>query len=88
MIRLYCHGKHRRRTIPCPDCCLLLDYAYEKLRRCRYGSCKPACRRCKTHCYAPDKRETIRAVMRYSGPRMILYHPILAVIHLAKSLRN
>jgi hypothetical protein len=26
-------------------------------------------------------REKIRAVMRFSGPRMLLYHPITAIRH-------
>ena len=28
-------------------------------------------------------RERVRAVMRYSGPRMLTRHPVLAVAHLA-----
>ena len=27
-------------------------------------------------------RDKIREVMRFSGPRMILYHPIEAIIHM------
>lgn len=30
----------------------------------------------------------IRAVMRFSGPRMLLYHPILAIWHLICSMRE
>ena len=37
------------------------------------------------HCYQPQMREQIRQVMRYSGPRMLLYHPVLAIWHLVCS---
>ena len=33
-------------------------------------------------------REKIRAVMRFSGPRMLLYHPVLAVRHLIEQQRE
>jgi hypothetical protein len=32
-------------------------------------------------------RERVRAVMRYAGPRMLLRHPILAVLHLLDGMR-
>jgi hypothetical protein len=38
-------------------------------------------------CYTPDMRERIRAVMRFSGPRMLLHHPWLALMHLVDGLR-
>ncbi len=85
MISLYCHNKHHnaapRQTL-CPDCRSLLDYAHCRLEHCRYGEAKPSCTRCPIHCYSPRKREQIRQVMRYSGPRMIWHHPILAIRHL------
>ena len=33
----------------------------------------------------PEMREQIRQVMRFSGPRMLLYHPVLAIWHLVCS---
>ena len=30
-------------------------------------------------------RQKIRAVMRFSGPRMIFYHPVMAIRHLSES---
>ncbi|MDR0431269.1 MAG: nitrous oxide-stimulated promoter family protein [Tannerellaceae bacterium] len=75
MIVLYCRKKHKSAT-RCPDCQKLLEYAEKKLNTCRYGENKTACKKCPTHCYAPAYREKIRAVMRFSGPRMILYHPV------------
>ena len=34
------------------------------------------------------RREQIRGVMRYAGPRMLLRHPILAFYHLAVDSRR
>lgn len=82
MIRLYCRGRHGGREL-CASCAGLLDYARERLARCPHRP-KPACRDCATHCYAPDRREAVRAVMRYAGPRMALRHPLLALRHFLK----
>lgn len=81
MIRLYCKlNKHGQPL--CKDCQLLLDYALKRLDLCPFGNGKSTCRKCTVHCYKPDLREKMRAVMRFSGPRMILYHPVLAIKHL------
>ena len=49
---------------------------------------KTFCANCKVHCYKPEMREKIRKVMRFSGPRMLLYHPALAVWHLICSKKE
>lgn len=82
MLRIYCRGNHGRRADLCDECGRLRDYAFTRLDRCPYGRDKPACSRCPTHCYKPDMRERIREVMRYSGPRMLARHPILALLHM------
>lgn len=33
-------------------------------------------------------RQQIKKVMRFSGPRMIIYHPVMAVRHLIESKRE
>jgi len=88
MIRLYCSSHHPRGDGPCDQCAALLDYARSRLDGCPFGEHKPACSRCTTHCYGPDMRERIRTVMRYSGPRMLLRHPLLAIFHILDSLRK
>ena len=40
-----------------------------------------ACGKCLVHCYQPQMREKVKGVMRYSGPRMLLHHPVLAMHH-------
>lgn len=80
MIRLYCHKKEGNSDL-CPSCVELLKYSCDRLDKCRYGNNKLACKKCPVHCYHPDMKEKIRAVMRFAGPRMIIYHPIDAVRH-------
>ncbi|MCI5756967.1 MAG: nitrous oxide-stimulated promoter family protein [Alloprevotella sp.] len=81
MIRLYCRHKEGHATL-CPACRELLAYARERLSRCPHGAAKPTCRRCPIHCYRPAMRERIRCIMRWAGPRMLLYHPLAALRHL------
>ncbi|MBN1312100.1 MAG: nitrous oxide-stimulated promoter family protein [Anaerolineae bacterium] len=82
MIRLYCRQHHHSPDTLCPECQELLAYAEQRLERCPFQANKPTCARCPIHCYKADKREQVRRVMRYAGPRMMLYHPILALWHL------
>ena len=88
MIRLYCRKKHGYKKQLCPECSLTLDYARERTEKCPFGANKPVCSKCKVHCYKPEFREKIRTIMRFSGPRMILYHPLLAIKHLRDQRRN
>lgn len=86
MIRLYC--RHREGNLElCADCTALLKYARKRLENCPFGEDKSSCRKCSVHCYRPDMKERIRLVMRYSGPRMIFYHPLAAIRHLITELR-
>jgi hypothetical protein len=80
MVRCYCRGRHGGKSL-CPECQGLLEYATIRLERCRFGEEKPTCVKCPVHCYQRDRREQIRVVMRYAGPRMIWQHPILSLRH-------
>ena len=90
MIVLYCRGhRHAHRTsatdgVPalCPDCRRLLDYARDRIIRCPRMDVKSFCSACPIHCYSHDMREQVRAVMRYSGPRMLLHHPFMTIHHM------
>ncbi|NUQ82333.1 MAG: nitrous oxide-stimulated promoter family protein [Bacteroidetes bacterium] len=81
MIALWCRGNHNRDLTECPDCTALFTYALNRISRCPFAGNKPTCAQCTVHCYRSDPREQIRKVMRYSGPRMLIYHPILTVRH-------
>ncbi len=82
MIKIYCKGHHQKTGGLCTACDELLNYAISRLDKCIFGKDKPACSNCTVHCYIPVMRGKIKAVMRYSGPRMLLSHPILAIFHL------
>ncbi|MBR5299595.1 MAG: nitrous oxide-stimulated promoter family protein [Bacteroidales bacterium] len=83
MIRIYCRKKEGNKTL-CSDCRVLEEYAHKRLSACKYGNLKTSCKKCPTHCYRKEMREKIREVMRFSGPRMILYHPIEAIRHICE----
>lgn len=83
MIRLYCRRNEGNKEL-CQECLELLAYAEARLDRCKYGNEKPTCKKCPIHCYKPDMRQKMRAVMRWAGPRMMLYHPIEAIKHLIR----
>lgn len=86
MLRLYCRAHHGGPVL-CQDCQGLLDYAEGRLGTCPFQEDKPACNHCPVHCYSRTKRERVKAVMRYAGPRMLLRHPILALRHLLDARR-
>jgi uncharacterized paraquat-inducible protein A len=89
MIHLYCRQKHRTANKQlCDECNELLQYATQRLTFCRFGEQKSTCERCPKHCYRKDYKQKIKAVMRYAGPRMIIYHPVMAIQHLYKNLKS
>lgn len=80
MILLYCKGVHKQSFL-CPECRELTEYSRQRSDRCPRMENKTFCSNCPVHCYKPEMREKIRAVMRYAGPRMIFHHPIAALRH-------
>jgi hypothetical protein len=88
MIHIYCHAHHDTSDRLCRDCLGLLHYAAMRLSQCPFQEGKTTCANCPIHCYRPDMREKMRAVMRYAGPRMVYRHPVLTVLHVVDSLRT
>ena len=88
MQRIYCRGEHGSSPDLCADCAQLHAYAMCRLDRCPFGADKPTCATCPIHCYKVDRREQIRNVMRYAGPRMLWRHPLLAIRHLLDARRE
>ena len=90
MIGLYCrkHHKKMQKKGLCDKCQSLVNYSNERSDHCPFIETKTFCLNCKVHCYKEEMREEIRTVMRYSGPRMMLYHPIMAVRHLVETKRE
>jgi hypothetical protein len=48
----------------------LNGYANRRLDKCVFGDDKPASRNCPVHCYQAAKREELKEIMRWAGPRM------------------
>jgi superfamily II helicase len=88
MIDLYCREQHATEAALCTECAALRDYARQRLARCPFQENKTTCARCPVHCYKRQMRDQIREVMRYSGPRMLTRHPILALMHLVDGRRK
>ena len=83
MIRIYCKGNHHETEGKelCQECSQLFEYAKMRLNKCPFQEKKTTCGKCPVHCYQPQMREQVKKVMRYSGPRMLLHHPGLAMHH-------
>jgi hypothetical protein len=87
MITIYCTDKHSGQVL-CAECREILEYSTARLDYCPYDEGKPTCNRCIIHCYDQAHRKKIKAVMKYAGPRMLLYHPAQALRHLADELNS
>ncbi len=94
MIQIFCKGKHKNRTALknpatlCGECKSLSEYVRERVQKCPFMETKTFCSACRVHCYRAGERAKIREVMRYSGPRMLRYHPIFALKHIAVTLKG
>lgn len=88
MIDLYCKKEHKAKKENCEECKKLKEYVSLRLSKCPFGENKTFCSNCKIHCYQKEMREKIKKVMRFSGPRMIFHHPILAIRHVIESKKE
>ena len=88
MIALYCKKQHHTKHGLCAACAALDAYARQRSEKCPFMETKTFCSNCSVHCYKPVMREKIRAVMRFAGPRMILYHPVAAIRHMVESQKE
>lgn len=88
MIDLYCKGVHGKKSEDCEECRELKDYASGRIYKCPHLESKTFCSSCKTHCYSPSMRTKIKAVMRYSGPRLIFHRPDLVFKHMWDTFKN
>lgn len=81
MIGLYC--RHKLHLDNVPDFYRsLAEYACRRLDSCKFGENKTTCKHCTVHCYGSLQRERIREIMRWAGPRMLLYAPLDVIRHL------
>lgn len=81
MVQIYCKGHGHGKEL-CENCKKLIEYANQRLDVCKFGDNKAFCSKCTIHCYKQEMRELVKEVMRYSGPRMLLHNPLMALKHL------
>lgn len=85
MMELYCR-KHHGKTW-CKECAELYVYACERIDCCPFVETKTFCSSCHVHCYKQEQQAKIQEIMRFSGPRMLLYHPRMAVAHMFDTVK-
>lgn len=88
MLTIYCKAHHKHSGILCKYCKDLSHYSFTRLQKCPFKDNKPTCGNCTVHCYKNHMRIEIKKVMRYSGPRMLMRHPLIAIKHLILSRRK
>lgn len=84
MVNIYCKKKHKHKDGLCSECSELLEYANKKLDFCKFGNEKNFCSKCPIHCYKKDMKIKVKEVMKFSGPRLIIYRPIQFFRHIFK----
>lgn len=86
MTLIYCRAVHGAKKGLCADCSATVEYAGQKIVKCTWGKKKPVCAQCPIHCFEPDMRQRIREIMRFTGPRMLLRHPIMTLFHIGRKI--
>ena len=86
MISMYCEENHHV-SGKCESCSELQDYAFKRLLSCPFSDNKPVCSKCTIHCYNKNKKEKIKEVMRYSGPKMLLSNPKDTILYFYDKLK-
>lgn len=96
-VAVYCKEKHEEAKRPlligaeglgklvngtelCGECERLLRYGIAMRRRCPRDP-KPACKKCPSPCYRPGYRQSMRAVMRFSGMHLLKRGRIDFLLH-------
>lgn len=86
MFSVYCKGHHQAKEAQlCTQCKAIRDYTIKRLHNCPLIERKPTCANCLIHCYNKDMQNKVRIIMRYSGPRILLRHPLLTLYHFLDS---
>lgn len=84
MIMMYSKGHNKIPFEENEELQELYKYCQMRLDKCPFRDKKRFCSKCKIHCYTQSRREQIKSVMKYSGPRMLYKHPILLLKHMVQ----
>lgn len=63
------------------------SYSLKRLDNCIHIGEDIFCGFCEIQCFGDKYKKEIRSIMRFSGPRMILYHPIMAIRYLKAKIK-
>ena len=88
MVKLFCRKNHQNGSGLCRECSEVLDYTNLRIIKCPYKENKPACNTCTIHCFKNTFKEKVREIMAFSGPRMMIYHPVYAFLHILDKHRK
>lgn len=56
-------------------------YSHNRLENCQNKDKRNFCSSCSIRCFSKNRREDIKRVMKYSGPRLIFYRPLALLRH-------
>ncbi|MEB3024802.1 MULTISPECIES: nitrous oxide-stimulated promoter family protein [unclassified Parvimonas] len=87
MVKLYCRKNHKKGEL-CDECREVLNYSLKRIDNCKYMETKTFCSNCKNSCYSPEMKEKVKKIMKFSGPRMLLHHPLLVISHMLSKLKK
>jgi hypothetical protein len=83
MVGIYCKAHHGISNDElCSECQQFKEYALLRLDKCPFQDKKSTCAKCTVQCYKLDMKQQANKIMRYSGPRLLRYHPGLAIHHI------
>ena len=96
MIIMYCKGNHKierkrqgvKGNDTCTECKELIEYALFRLEKCPFKKNKKICSFCNVHCYKPEMRNKVKAVMNYAGIRMLFSHPLFSLSHVIQMIKH
>ena len=88
MTEIYCHAHHNTKEGLCPECEEFYLYSVKRLACSPFGEKKPVCAKCNIHCYGKGYKERAKEIMAFSGPKLLLKHPILSMRHILALFRE
>jgi hypothetical protein len=88
MVRIYCNAKHKTNGPPYLKCNEFLEYVLVRLDKFPYHVEKTTCGKCGLSCYESRKKEMDLEIFYFSGPRMLIRHPVLTFHHLFDEFRE
>jgi hypothetical protein len=71
----------------CPQCFEMVVRAEKHASRCPHMAYKTFCHSCPLPCYSKSHLEEIAQMMRFSGPRLMLHNPLIALRYIREAVK-